>query len=188
MQRVLDPFFGSGKDEHGTIVCNIEARDLGHYNLDNEDKLRAEFNYNKEHGEAWELEEDEDQARIQILNELGNNTQGIDVEEWKDIIAKELGVFGQGERYSFNKDLKSAYHRSLRSSTESKIFESIPDHYFWDIKTPQQANPVIRKNRYNPFRGREYENFFEMRASEQYMDQNSKKENLNPSVSMYRRY
>ena len=43
-------------------------------------------------------------------------------------------------------------------------------------------------NRYNPFRGREYNNFFDMRESEEYIDRQKLKSNLNDSTSIYRRY
>ena len=103
-------------------------------------------------------------------------------------MVKELAVFGEGEEYNYSKDMKHAYQHSLKTNTESKIFSTLPDHLFWDIKTPQREKGHIRLNRYNAFRGREFNNFFEMRASEQYMDSQHKKPNRNDSVSMYRRY
>ena len=33
--------------------------------------------------------------------------------------------------------MKNAYSESLRKSQAEKILETIPDHAFWDIKTPQ---------------------------------------------------
>lgn len=124
---------------------------------------------------------------MQLLKELYQAKPGYDMDEWKDIVAKELGVFDKG-KYNFAHDLKSAYHRSLKTNTETKILEKIPDHFFWDIKAPQLAKPIMRKNRYNPFRGREFDNFFEIRASEEYMNRNNKKENIDNSTSLYRRY
>jgi len=47
---------------------------------------------------------------------------------------------------------------------------------------------MIRTNKYNPFRGREYSNFFEMRDHEDYMDSQETRDNRNASVSMFRRY
>jgi hypothetical protein len=121
------------------------------------------------------------------MKEIEENEAGYDIEEWNKVVAKELGIFKDGE-YNFTKDLKSAYHRSLRTTTEQKILETIPDHYFWDIKTPQKQQPFIRQNRYNPFRGREFENFFDMRASENYMKRHHHKDNINDSTTIYRRY
>ena len=84
--------------------------------------------------------------------------------------------------------MKDAYKNSLRTTTEEKILSTIPDHVFWDIKKPLQKKPIIPKNKYNPFRGREFDNFFEMRESEEYMDRMRKKDNINDSISIYKRY
>ena len=65
---------------------------------------------------------------------------------------------------------------------------TIPDHVFWDIKKPLGKKDIIPKNRYNTFRGREYDNFFEMRESEEYLEKQTVKENKNDSISIYRRY
>ena len=86
------------------------------------------------------------------------------------------------------KDLKEAYADSLRKTSDQAIFESIPSHFFWDIKKPLQKAPFVRENRYNPFRGAEYDSFFEARDAEAYMDRMSQKHNKDPSVSLHRRY
>ena len=100
---------------------------------------------------------------------------------------EELSVFKKGEKYQFSKDLADAYKNSLKTSTEQKIFDRIPDYYFWDIKKPNLPfKPFTRKNKHNPFRGREHRDFFEMRATEQYFDSQELMDNLNPSVSTYR--
>jgi hypothetical protein len=44
LQRAFDPFFGSGKDVDGTIVCNIKDSDFAHFRLGDDEKLRSEFN------------------------------------------------------------------------------------------------------------------------------------------------
>lgn len=100
LQRAFDPFFGAGKDENGTILCNLDDRDLVHYGLNDEERLRAEFNELKQKSEVWELDEDEEQARLQLFRELQENNNGYDLDKWKEIVAKELGVFKQGE-YNF---------------------------------------------------------------------------------------
>ena len=103
-------------------------------------------------------------------------------------MVKELAIFDEGEEYSYSKDMKHAYQYSMKTNTETKIFDTLPEHIFWDIKTPQRPNPHIRLNRYNPFRGREFENFFELRKSEEYLDGQKNKRNLNDSVTHYRKY
>lgn len=122
------------------------------------------------------------------MNELEENNTGFNIADFHNELSKELGVFKEGEKYDFAKDLKDAYKISLKSDTEQKIFNTIPEHYFWDIKTPQDKKPVIRKNRYNPFRGREHDNFFDMRAEEEYIRRNHVKTNVNDSTSIYTRY
>jgi len=105
-----------------------------------------------------------------LLQELDENKSIFKADDFEKILVKELGVFKDGEKYDFVKDLKDAYKNSLKTTTEDKILATIPDHVFWDIKKPLQKKAIIPKNRYNPFRGREYDNFFEMRDSEEYLD------------------
>jgi len=85
-------------------------------------------------------------------------------------------------------DLKEAYKHTLKKSLEDKIFDSIPDHYFWDIKRPQVAPTVRIHNRYNSFRGQEFNNFFEMRNYEDWVDENKLRRNENLTISYYKRY
>ena len=105
------------------------------------------------------------------------------------LMEKELAVFKTGEKYNFTKDMKDAYKSHLKLNLEDKIFKTIPDHYFWDIKKPNQKRSApIQQNRYNPFRGNEYDNFFEMVEHEEYMEEQMAHKNLNNSVSMFRKY
>lgn len=46
----------------------------------------------------------------------------------------------------------------------------------------------IRKNKYNPFRGREYDNFFDMRLNDEFFKRIINKDNVNDAISIYRRY
>ena len=41
LQRILNPFMGAGHDSNGTIVMNIDDKDMMHYDLDNEEKIRV---------------------------------------------------------------------------------------------------------------------------------------------------
>jgi DUF2075 family protein len=189
LQRIIDPFAGAGRDEFGSIIYNVNDKELQSFGVENDEQLRAEWERLKAKNEVWETdEEDETAFRLALVKELEENTSVFKVEDFHDILNKELGVFKKGEQYDFSKDLKEAYKDSLKTSTEQKILATIPDHVFWDIKKPQQSNPLIRKNRYNPFRGREFDNFFDMRATESWMDAQSNKVNLNDSCSMYRKY
>ena len=85
-------------------------------------------------------------------------------------------------------DLKDAYKHTLKKSLEDKIFDTIPDHYFWDIKKPQQKPHHNYMNRYNGFRGKEFNNFFEMRNFEEWIDENKKRDNNNITLTYYKRY
>jgi len=46
----------------------------------------------------------------------------------------------------------------------------------------------LPKNRYNPFRGREFHDYFEMVNFEEYIAGQTNHNNRDPSVSYYRRY
>ena len=121
------------------------------------------------------------------MAELENDKAGINVEDFDRVLDKELGSFLDG-KYDYVRDLKDAYKASLKTTTEQKILATIPDHVFWDIKTPKKPLNLVRQNRYNPFRGREYSNFFEMRDSEEYMDSQENRNNRNASISMFKRF
>jgi len=73
--------------------------------LDDDEKLRTQFNYLKSKGEVWEMEEDEELQRIQLLREIEDNNSGLNKNDWKDIVGKELNIFTKKE-YNFSKDLK----------------------------------------------------------------------------------
>jgi hypothetical protein len=133
-------------------------------------------------------EEEEESFRMAIIQELEENKAIFKADDFEKILVKELGVFKNGEKYDYVKDLKDAYKNSLKTTSEEKILATIPDHVFWDIKKPLQKRNIIPKNRYNTFRGREYDSFFEMRDVEAYQDRMHKKDNINDHVSMYRRY
>lgn len=121
------------------------------------------------------------------MDELERGQTPFDINYFENVINKELAVFPDG-KYDYVRDLKDAYSQSLKTTREEKIFANIPDHVFWDIKTPQQKEPILRTNRYNPARGREFENFFDMRNSEEYQIRQNRKENLNDSTSLFNKY
>ena len=121
------------------------------------------------------------------MQEIEDEKSGINIDDFDKVMDKELGTF-LNNKYDYVRDLKDAYKNSLGQSSEQRIFATIPDHVFWDIKTPRRQPQIVRQNRYNPFRGREHSNFFEMRDTEEYMDSQEHKRNLNSSVSMFRRY
>jgi len=189
LQRMFDPLAGAPHDENGTTLFTVTDDNLRHFNLGNEAALRAEYEKLKSHDEVWETDmEDEVAFKLELLRQLQNNETEFKQEDFEEVLTRELSVFAKGEKYNYTKDLTDAYKNSLATTTEEKIFREIPDHVFWDIKKPQQHPIIHRQNRYNAFRGREYDNFFEMRASEAYIDRQKKKENLDDATSIFRRY
>lgn len=78
----MDPFFGSGKDEKGTIVVNLDDRDLAHFRLNEVDRVKAEFAALREKAQPWELNDDENVARMQLLQEIEAQNLGYNLDEW----------------------------------------------------------------------------------------------------------
>jgi len=72
-----------------------------------------------------------------MLQELEEGSSVFKIDDFAAILDKELAVFQQGEKYDFVKDLKEAYRNSLAQTKEDRIFATLPDHVFWDIKKPQ---------------------------------------------------
>lgn len=136
LQRALDPFAGAGRDENGTIILAVTDKDIAHENCDNEEALRAEYTNLNSKDDVWDVDgEDENQIRIDLLEELENGKTDFEIKNFQAILNKELGIFPDS-KYDFVGDLKDAYKSSLATSTEAKIFNNIPSHVFWDIKTP----------------------------------------------------
>ena len=84
--------------------------------------------------------------------------------------------------------MKDAFRNSLSKSASQKIFETIPEHTFWDIKKPLVGEEEKPMNPYNSFRKYPYDSFFDMRDYEEYMDRRTKKENLRDNISTFRKY
>ena len=79
--------------------------------------------------------EDELDQRIKILENLERESPST-LDEFNQELDRELSIFKDGEKYDFVKDIKDAYKDSLSKSQAERILETIPDHTFWDIKTP----------------------------------------------------
>lgn len=59
------------------------------------------------------------------------------IEDWNAILDRELGKFAPNEEYDYVKDLRKSYATGLATTEAQKIFKTIPDHVFWDIKKPR---------------------------------------------------
>lgn len=86
--------------------------------------------------------------------------------------------------------MKDAFAGGLKKSAVQKIFDTIPEHVFWDIKIPHNTGGSEQRymNPYNSFRKYPVESFFDAQATEEYMDRRTKKNNLVDGISTYRRY
>ena len=84
-------------------------------------------------------------------------------DEFNDILDKEFSVFKNGEKYDFVRDLKEAFGTGLERSAAEKILDTIPEHAFWDIKTPTRQDPQRFMNPYNSFRKYHTSSFFDSR-------------------------
>lgn len=109
-------------------------------------------------------------------------------DEFNKVLDQEFSIFKDGEKYDFVTDMKDAFKNSLRKPTSIKIFETIPEHVFWDIKKPLIGEQNKIHNPYNPFRKYPYESFFDMRDNDEYMQRRTHKDNIRDNISYFRRY
>jgi hypothetical protein len=75
-----------------------------------------------------------------LIAEMEENSP-FTVDQFSDVLDKEFSVFKNGAKYDFVTDLRDAFATGLERSSAEKIFDTIPDHVFWDIKLPQIEDP-----------------------------------------------
>lgn len=137
MQKLLDPFAGAKRDEDGALVYTVTDEELSSEGLDDAELLKKSYDMAVKAGQVSDLDpEDEDAWREAVVDELSSERSPFKLDEFHAVLDKELAVFDKGEQYDFVKDLKDAHKRGLATSLEAKIFQTIPDHAFWDIKKP----------------------------------------------------
>ena len=137
LQRMLDPFADSRRDEDGTIELAVTHEEVENFAALDDEKLRAAFEAAKAKDDVWDLDDEDDATyRLALMQELAEDSTPFTIREFDEVLDKELGVFKGGEEYDYVKDLKEAYHASLKTTAEARILATIPDHVFWDIKTP----------------------------------------------------
>lgn len=102
-----------------------------------------------------------------MLEEI-ENSEDMNKDEWAAMLDKELSVFKDGQKYDYVKDLQEAYQDHLRVPLATKILRTIPDHVFWDIKVPKNAQEDHYYNEYNPARAVHGANFFDIRNNYAY--------------------
>jgi hypothetical protein len=84
--------------------------------------------------------------------------------------------------------LQDAFAQGLKTPLAVKIFKTIPDHVFWDIKKPIGADEQMHLNKYNPARAVYNSDFFDIRTNERWMHERKANDKLAPSVSLHRNY
>ena len=95
----------------------------------------------KTDGEVWETDvEDEEAFRYELMRQLNEKESEFNKDDFEAIMNREISVFANNEKYDFQKDLKEAYSASLKTTTEQKIFATLPDHVFWDIRDQLMQN------------------------------------------------
>lgn len=124
-----------------------------------------------------------------FLDDMEKNSP-FQVDEFNKVLDANFSVFKNGDKYDFVRDMKDAFAGGIKKTAAEKIFDTIPDHVFWDIKVPKNMgiSQQYYMNPYNSFRKYPVESFFDAQATEEYMDRRTKKNNLRDGVSTYRRY
>jgi hypothetical protein len=185
LQKIFDPLSTAQKLSNGAVFYNLTDSELGP-SLPDEAQLKEEYEKVKAGGEVEVSQDAETELRLAVLQEMDKSSFSQD--EFNEILDKEFSVFKIGEKYDYVKDLRSAFEKDLQKTNAQKIFETIPEHVFWDIKTPLIRDQQRFMNPYNTFRKYPTSNFFDHRETEAFMDRRVKKDNLNDGVSLYRRY
>lgn len=150
LQKAFDPLAGAQRLENGAIFYQVQDSEL---NVHDEEKLKAEWERLKSlnSGVLEASEDDANELRIALIEEMEKNSP-FSADEFGEILDKEFAVFKKGEKYDFVKDMHDAFSASLEKPAAEKILDTIPDHAFWDIKTPQRQDPQRFMNPYNSFR------------------------------------
>jgi len=180
-QRIFEPLAGAQKLANGTLFYEVSEKELS-AEL-NEDKMRAAFDRMKA-GEALEAG-DEGEIRIAMYDAL--EEAGYDLEEWDKVLAREMNTFKEGEKYDYSVDMRRTFDQGLATPTAAKIFAKIPDHVFWDIKTPRAKPDEHHINPYNPARKYPFQSFFDMRRHEDWIQSREDQRNLNTNISQHTR-
>lgn len=89
---MFDPFAGSGKDQHGTILYQVDQEEIDRLNLDNDEAMRQEFSRVKDKGELWEIE-DESALDHELLKDLEADNSPFNMGKFNEVISDEIGVF-----------------------------------------------------------------------------------------------
>ena len=185
LQKILDPLANAPRLENGALFYEVEDCELDPH-LKNDDFLKTEWELAQAgNNESWEI--DEEEIRLRIVKEMAN-INGMFSEEAMNQQFNELAVFKPDEEYDYVTDLARGYENSLKKSAANQIFDTIPNHVFWDIKKPLGSDEEFVLNKKNPFREYPFTSFFDYITWDDYNDKRDKKENIKDSCTFYRNY
>lgn len=103
MQRVFDPMAGATKNEEGTLVYEMQDKEIA-VKLD-EEVLRKQYEmFVNQDAIDGTLEEDDDDLTIAMTEEMAN-VEDVPIDEFNAYLDQEMSVFKEGERYDYVKDL-----------------------------------------------------------------------------------
>jgi len=135
-QRLFDPLQDAVKDDEGCLNYTVQDKELT--SELNEARLRRMYEaYSNQEPIDGALDEDDDDLRVALMEEL--DISNLPIDEWNDMLDRELSVFKGDEKYDYVKDIQDAFQVGLRTPLAAKILKTIPAHAFMDIKKPVGA-------------------------------------------------
>lgn len=143
-QRIFEPMQQADADENGLVFMKIEDCEIR--KVDEESMRRIYDNALERNLEPMSDDPESDEFRIQLMEDL--EADNVSLDKWNEIMCNELGVFKGGEKYDYVTDIRRQFDPSLTTSKIDKIFATIPEHVFWDIKKPLDRNQeeILRAN------------------------------------------
>jgi hypothetical protein len=94
------------KDAEGTLNYTVQDKELK--SELNEARLRKIFEaYSNQEPIDGALDEDDDDLRVALMEEA--EITNLPIDEWNDMLDKELSVFKGGEKYDYVKDMQEAF-------------------------------------------------------------------------------
>jgi hypothetical protein len=143
LQRTFEPLAFVTKDENGSNFLELTEKDLAHLDLQDEQKAQELYRVFTEGREEFTPAELADQSVIDRIVKVRDLAANETHEELDRVMMQEILVMKEGQEYNFSQDMKELFRNHLKENSEVKIFKTIPDHYFWDIKKPLHPKPII---------------------------------------------
>lgn len=194
--RLGKPLANAVRNEDGSYTLEVKDTDLP---LDNK-TLKERFEYYQQAAEVVsepvEEEEEDDEEGPSFEEMVSEDDTGYYKGLFEyigrrrsidsiDTLVDRLDNFTE-EEYSAVKDYQDAYRKSLSTPLAEQIFDQIPDHAFYDIKTPLKKPANIKVNPFNPVKPVTANSFFELRTNEDFFYRRKRKPNLKESISSFK--